>query len=95
MTNDGGVTFIDDPHAPDIFAGAATGFFNLGGVIMITLETPHVDHSSSPGPINRVVTGRLVMPLVGAQGLAVGLFNFLKSQGLDPAWADESGPSVQ
>jgi len=77
------LTFIDNPHAPDVFASAATGFFNLNGVIMITFEAPRVNHETTPGPINRVVIGRLVMPANGAYGLATGLFNFLKDQGFD------------
>ena len=88
------VTFIDNPHAPDVFASAAVGFFNFNGSIMITFEAAHVDHSKSPGPVNRVVIGRLVMPTGGAQGLALGLYNFLKDQGLDPS-AVPSDVSVQ
>ena len=62
---------LDDPKAPEIYAVAATGFFNANGVISITLESARADHSKSPGPINRVVVGRLVMPAAGAQALAV------------------------
>ena len=86
------VRFLDDPRAPDIFASNATGFFHIGETVMITLEAAHVDHSTSPGPINRVVVGRLVMPLGGANALAVGLFDFLKTQGLI---REEDGASVQ
>jgi hypothetical protein len=32
----------------------------------------------------RVIVSRLVMPLTGAQGLAAGLYDFLKKQNLDP-----------
>jgi hypothetical protein len=31
-----------------------------------------------------VIVGRLVMPVTGAQGLAVGLYDYLKKQNLDP-----------
>ena len=71
----------DNPHAPEPYAVAATGFFNANGVISITLESARADHSKSPGPINRVVVGRLVMPAAGAQAMAVGLFDFLEKQG--------------
>jgi hypothetical protein len=74
---------VDDPKAPEIYAVAATGFFNANGVISITLESARADHSKSPGPINRVVVGRLVMPAAGAQALAVGLFDFLEKQGFN------------
>jgi len=72
---------MDNPNAPETYAVAATGFFNANGVISITLESARADHSKSPGPINRVVVGRLVMPAAGAQAMAVGLFDFLEKQG--------------
>lgn len=72
---------IDNPQAPETFAVAATGFFNANGLISITLESARADHSKAPGPVNRVVVGRLVMPAAGAQALAVGLFDFLEKQG--------------
>jgi hypothetical protein len=75
---------LDDPKAPEIYAVAATGFFNANGVISITLESARADHTAkSPGPINRVVVGRLVMPAAGAQALAVGLFDFMEKQGFN------------
>lgn len=83
MANEVSVNFIDNPTAPDLFAAEAVGFFNLNGSIMITLSTPHVNHETSPGPINRVVVGRVVMPAAGAVTLAAGLYNFLKEQGFD------------
>ena len=73
----------DDPKAPEIYAVAATGFFNANGVISITLESARADHSKTPGPINRVVVGRLVLPAAGAQALAVGLFDFMEKQGFN------------
>jgi hypothetical protein len=85
------VTFINNPLAPDIFANGATGFSNSNGVIMVTFEAHHVDHSTAPGPLSRVVIGRLVMPIQGAQSLALGLFDFLKNQGLDPTAAISGG----
>ena len=72
---------LDNPQAPEIFAVAATGFFNANGLISITLESARADHSKAPGPVNRVVVGRVVMPATGAQALAVGLFDFLEKQG--------------
>jgi hypothetical protein len=72
---------LDDPKAPEIYATAASGFFNANGTISITLESARADHSKSPAPVSRVVVGRLVMPAGGAQALAVGLFDFLEKQG--------------
>ena len=78
------VTVIDDPKAPETFAAEVLGFFIHAGNIHITFATPRVNHEKSPGPINRVVIHRLVMPVPGAQGLAAGLYDFLKSHGYDP-----------
>jgi hypothetical protein len=83
------VPFLDNPHAPEAFVEGAWGFLFLNGNVHITLTALRVDHKSLPGPVNRVVVGRLVMPLAGAQGFAVGLFNFLKQHGVDPASLSE------
>jgi hypothetical protein len=81
----GCVTFIDNPYAPEIFAEGAVGFFLNHNNVHLTLTALRADHRSSPSPINRVVIGRLVLPLAGAQGLAVGLYDFLKKNGIDVA----------
>ncbi len=78
------VTFVDNPHAPEVFAAEAVGFFVHAGCVHITFASPRIDHATNPGPVNRVVNARLVMPVSGAQGLAAGLYDFLKNQGLDP-----------
>jgi hypothetical protein len=49
------VNFIDNPAAPDVFADEAVGFFVHNGVVKITFVSARVNHSASPGPINRVV----------------------------------------
>lgn len=62
--------FIDNPLAPDVFADAASGWFRFGGVLRITFEAARASHSSPPGPPNRVVIGRLVMPEQAAVDMA-------------------------
>lgn len=89
------VMFLDNPMAPDIFATSYSGFMNLNGTIVITFESARVDHSTSPGPVTRVVIGRLAMPTHAAQGLALGLLDFLKNQGLDPVEAITKGQTAQ
>jgi hypothetical protein len=74
------VSFLDNPHAPDVFADGATGFFNFNGNIKITFESWRVDHITSPGPVTRVVIGRLVMPLAAAEAMARGLLDFISQQ---------------
>jgi hypothetical protein len=71
---------LDNPHAPDVFADSATGFFNFNGNIRITFESVRVNHASAPGPITRVAIGRLVMPLAAAEAMARGLLDFINQQ---------------
>jgi hypothetical protein len=75
------IKFVDNPSAPEFYASGATGFFVSNGTITITLESIRADHGEKPGPLQRVVVGRLTMPAAGAQGLAIGLFDFLEKQG--------------
>lgn len=75
------IAFVDNPNAPELYASGATGFFVSNGTVTITLESIRADHTDKPGPLTRVVVGRLTMPAAGAQGLAIGLFDFLEKQG--------------
>ena len=74
------INFVDNPHAPDVFADEVTGFYIFAGVLRITLESVRVDHSTSPGPLNRVVIGQLVMPVQAAENMARGVLQFLDQQ---------------
>ncbi len=89
--------FIDNPLAPEIFAGAAAGFLLMNGNVHITFTVPRPDHD--PGhlghPMNTVVVGRVVMPLAGAQGLVHGLYDFLKRRGFDPLTKPADARAVQ
>ena len=51
---------IDNPLAPEFFADEATGFFIHQGNLSITFAAARVDHRSDPGPVSRVVVGRVV-----------------------------------
>jgi len=74
---------IDNPLAPEFFADEATGFFIHQGNLSITFAAARVDHRSDPGPVSRVVVGRVVLPVGAAVGLAVGLYDFLKKMGVE------------
>jgi hypothetical protein len=74
------VTFLDNPNAPEVFADAAAGFFNFAGNIRISLEAARANHVMVPGPINRVVLARLVMPIDAAEAFAKGLLDFITKQ---------------
>ena len=55
---------------------SGVAFFN--GNIRLTFESARVNHVSQPGPVNRVVLGRIVMPLGGAQRLRDLLTDYLR-----------------
>lgn len=74
------VSFIDNPLAPDVFADGVAGFFLLHGNLRLTFEAARVNHTSSPGPISRVVIGRVVLPVSQARELALGILSFLDGQ---------------
>lgn len=78
------VHFIDNPHAPEVLATGIAGFWLYQGNAHITLESARINHETTPGPLNRVVIARLVMPISTAQNLAAGLYDFLKTNGYDP-----------
>ena len=48
-------------------------------------------YGTEPGTINRVVVGRLVLPISGAQSLVVALNAFLEGYGLSPSLAAAGG----
>jgi len=77
MTNQPTPALIDNPLAPDVFADEATGFFLVAGNVRITFSSYRVNHATSPGPVNRVVIGRLVMPLAAAEAFQAGLADFI------------------
>lgn len=81
--------FIDNPLAPELFASEPVGFFLHNGVVTITFSSTHADHQGQPGEKSRVVVGRMVLPVHGAQALAAGLYDFLKKMGADPVPRDE------
>lgn len=88
------VNFVDNPHAPDLFADACTGIFFFNGNIRLTFESARVNHVTSPGPLNRVVIGRLVVPLQAAEGLRDLLTDYLgKLQNQSPS-GQAPGPTT-
>lgn len=92
----GGLPIAASPHSPDVFADEALGFEIFGGVVRITFASRTMVDGAPPSDAQWEVIGRLLMPTRGAQRLAVGLFNYLKSIGLDPAsTAASDAPAVQ
>ncbi|RWF71879.1 hypothetical protein [Mesorhizobium sp.] len=70
MTN-----LINNSHAPDIFADDAVGFFTYAGNMRITCVSDRSDYSTSPIAVNRVVIGRLVMPVAAAEAMAKAILD--------------------
>jgi hypothetical protein len=86
-------TFVENPRAGEVFADLAASFSLVGGVVRITLTA--VRPLRVGGEYGHVVIGRLAMPLEGAQGLCVGLYDFLKQRGHDPSARISSGQTAQ
>lgn len=77
------VVVQDNPFAPEVFATGAPSFWIYQGNVHITLESARTAEPGS-NTVNRVACARIVMPIVGAQELAAGLYDFLKKNGHDP-----------
>ncbi|CAA2108178.1 hypothetical protein [Variovorax paradoxus] len=78
-------TYVDDLHAPQVFADDVSGYWVSAGCVHITLDASRVDHSAEHCPVNRVAALRVVLPIPIAQVLAVSLYDFLKQRGLAPS----------
>jgi hypothetical protein len=72
------VNSLDNCGGPNIFADDAVGRFLLNGNIHITLEATLADLVTSVGPINRVIIGRVIIPLDKAEEMATGLLDFIQ-----------------
>lgn len=81
----GSIALTENPLAPDIFAAGVTSFALFNGVLAITLTNPRWNMTENK--FDYVVIGRLVMPIAGAQNLALGLLEYLQRNGLDPTTA--------
>lgn len=82
---------------PDIFIDDIPGFDLISGTIRLDLATYTRAEPIPPSDIGVSVIGRLIMPIETAQRLSVGLYDYLKKQGLDPnavvGASDESKPN--
>jgi hypothetical protein len=57
---------IDDTKVKDVFAEFCTGLNFVHGNVHITFASVTADHSSHRASSRRVVSARIVMPIVGA-----------------------------
>jgi hypothetical protein len=79
MTKQTSLTFVDNPHAPEVFAFRLAGAALFADNLHLTFEAPRVDHSTAPGPVNRVVVGRLIMPVDRVEEMAKFLADYVQS----------------
>lgn len=84
--------FVDDPLAPIFFADGVVGYQMCGDLVRISLGTYVTDHTTTPGPMNTVCIGRLIMSPAAARVMAVELLGFLTTYSEEPASA---GPPTQ
>lgn len=80
-----GVPVEPNPHSTDTFVDEALSFEMVNDVIRITFASAKMAEGVPPSPMQLVVVGRLLMGVAPAQRLAIGLFDYLKRQGHDPA----------
>lgn len=89
------VPLIDLQDVSELYASGAAGFFRLEHDIIITLECQRIDHSAGQATLSRMVVGRLVLPIGGAQTLVTTLNAFLEQQGVGPSNAIAGTPVRQ
>lgn len=76
---------IDDPTVKDAFAEFCTGLNFVHGNLHMTFASVTADHSSHRASSKRVVSARIVMPIIGAielRDLLTQLIDTLTEQGV-------------
>ena len=86
---------IDHCFAPDLFATGIAGLACIGDGIHLTLDSLRCDHSQPTPVMERLVVGRIILPIATAQALVTSLNLFLEQQGMSPSKAAAAGASFQ
>ena len=76
---------INDPTVKDVFAECCAGVNFVHGNLHMTFAAITADHSSSQAPSKRVVSARIVMPIIGVIELSdtlTHLIDALTEQGV-------------
>ncbi len=76
---------VDDLHAPETYACEIVGYSLTSGNVTLTLASNRAFFTNAGHEAKRVVVGRVVLSLTAAQALSFELYDFLKTNGLDPA----------
>ncbi|BBD03555.1 MULTISPECIES: hypothetical protein [Sphingomonadaceae] len=82
------IPLVDNMFAPEILAGGLTGLSLLNGIVTVTLENPRADHGRPDPSLERVIVGRIGMPIPTAQALLCGLYQFLSQHQVNPLAAE-------
>ncbi len=82
---------VENVHAPEIFATAASSFSFVAGVLTVTFASSRVDNSVSPPVRRNVVVFRVSMPISSAADLAAGLTAFMSQSVTPPISAEDRG----
>ena len=90
-----GPPLLDNPLASEFFSSLCCGFSLVQGTITLTFETTRCDHTSPGGTMVRLIVGRVTMPILGAQALALDLNNCLNRSGFSPSHAATEGMVAQ
>lgn len=86
---------INNPNAPEVFVTACCGLSIGPGMVTLTFESAHCDHSDPNCPMERVVVNRMIMPIQAAQALVLQLNDALQRSGLSPSHAATAGMVAQ
>ena len=76
---------VDDPTVKDVFAEFCTGLNFVHGNLHMTFASVTADHSANRASSKRIVSARIVMPIIGAielRDLLTQLIDALTEQGV-------------
>ena len=79
------LVLVDDPTVKDVFAEFCTGLNFVPGNLHMTFASVTADYSSPQAPSKRIVSARIVMPIIGAielRSLLTQLIDALTEQGV-------------
>ena len=85
MEHDDYLTALDDPAVKDVFAEFCTGLHFVHGNLHMTFASVTADHSAPQAASKRIISARIVMPIIGAielRDLLTQLIDALTEQGV-------------
>lgn len=78
------IALIDNSFAPELLCSGLSGLAVMNGIVTATFENIRCDHTRNPPPLERIVVARLSLSIPAAQGLLLGMHEFLGQHGLNP-----------